>query len=91
VIVDMESEDIIRFTSQAMLVCLLVSLPAIVSSAIIGLAVAFFQAVTSLQDASISHAIKLLVVSAVIAITASWSGAQMITFSQSLMQAAFQR
>lgn len=85
----MESDEIIRFTSQAMLVCLLVSLPAIVASAAIGLAVSFFQAVTSLQDASISHAIKLLVVSAVIAVTASWSGAQMVNFSQALLQAAF--
>ena len=85
----MDSDDIIRFTLQAMLVCLLVSLPAIVSSAVIGLAVAFFQAVTSLQDASISHAIKLLLVSAVIAVTASWSGALMVTFSQALLQAAF--
>ncbi len=87
----MESDDIIRFTSQAMLVCLLVSLPAIAASAVIGLAVAFFQAITSLQDASISHAIKLLVVSAVIAVTASWSGAQMVQFSQALLQAAFRR
>lgn len=87
----MESDEIIRFTSQAMLVCLLVSLPAIVASAAIGLAVSFFQAVTSLQDASISHAIKLLVVSAVIAVTASWSGAQMVNFSQALLQAAFRR
>jgi type III secretion protein S len=86
-----ESDDIIRFTSQAMLVCLLVSLPAIAASAVIGLAVAFFQAITSLQDASISHAIKLLVVSAVIAVTASWSGAQMVQFSQALLQAAFRR
>ncbi|WP_195812359.1 type III secretion system export apparatus subunit SctS [Xylophilus rhododendri] len=87
----MDSDDVIRFTSQAMLVCLLVSLPAIVSSALIGLLVAFLQAVTSLQDASISHGIKLLVVSAVIAVTASWSGAQMVDFSQALLQAAFRR
>lgn len=87
----MNSDDIIRFTSQAMLVCLLVSLPSIVASALIGLLVAFFQAVTSLQDASISHAIKLLLVSAVIAITASWSGSLMVNFSQGLLQAAFRR
>jgi type III secretion protein S len=87
----MNSDDIIRFTSQAMLVCLLVSLPSIVASALIGLLVAFFQAVTSLQDASISHAIKLLLVSAVIAVTASWSGSLMVTFSQGLLQAAFRR
>ena len=85
----MNPDDIVRFTSQAMLVCLLVSLPAIVASAAIGLGVAFVQAVTSLQDASIAHAIKLLVVSAVIAVTAGWSGGQMVTFSHALMQAAF--
>ncbi|MBP7565030.1 MAG: type III secretion system export apparatus subunit SctS [Burkholderiaceae bacterium] len=85
----MNADDIVRFTSQAMVVCLLVSLPAIGSSALIGLVVAFFQAVTSLQDASIAHGIKLLVVSAVIAITAPWAGGQLLVFSQSLLQAAF--
>lgn len=85
----MDADDIVRFTSQAMLVCLLVSLPAIAASAAIGLLVAFGQAVTSLQDASIAHAIKLLVVSAVIAVTAGWSGTQMVVFSHALLQAAF--
>ncbi|WPB57932.1 type III secretion system export apparatus subunit SctS [Xylophilus sp. GOD-11R] len=85
----MNPDDIVRFTSQAMLVCLLASLPAIVASAVIGLLVAFIQAVTSLQDASISHGIKLLIVSAVIAVTASWSAARIVHFSQTLLQAAF--
>ncbi len=85
----MNADDIVRFTSQAMVVCLMVSLPAIASSAIIGLVVAFFQAVTSLQDASIAHGIKLFSVSAVIAFTAPWAGAQMVVFAESLFAAAF--
>jgi type III secretion protein S len=85
----MNSDDIVRFTSQAMLVCMLVSAPAILTSALIGLAVAFFQAVTSLQDSSLAHAIKLAAVSAVIGISARWMGSQLLSFTQSLYQAAF--
>lgn len=85
----MSGDDIIRYTSQAMIVCLLLSLPAIVSSALIGLGVAFFQAVTNLQDASIGHGIKLFVVAATLALTAPWTGSQLLNFALSLWQAAF--
>ena len=85
----MNPDDIIRYTSQAMVVCLLVCLPALISSAVVGLVVAFLQAVTSLQDASISHSIKLLVVSSVIAVTAPWAGSQLVSFAQSLFAGAF--
>lgn len=86
----MNTDDIVRYTSQALLVSLLVSLPAVLSSALIGLLVAFVQAITSLQDASIGHGIKLLAVSAIVIFTAQWSGSQLFVFSQTLWQVAFQ-
>jgi type III secretion protein S len=85
----MNTDDIVRYTTQALLISLLVSLPAVLSSALIGLLVAFVQAITSLQDASIGHGIKLLVVSLVITVTAPWSSAMLYTFCRTLWQAAF--
>ncbi len=85
----MNIDEVVRYTSQAMVLCMLISLPAVAASAIVGLGVAFFQAVTSLQDQSIAYAVKLLVVSAVLAVTAAWSGAQLVSFAKALMGVAF--
>lgn len=85
----MNIDEVIRYTSQAMMVCLIVSLPSVVASAVIGLGVAFLQAVTSLQDQSIAYAVKLLGVGAVLAATAVWSGSQLVSFSRALFEASF--
>ena len=85
----MNIDEVVRYTSQAMVLCLLISMPAVAASALIGLVVAFFQAVTSLQDQSIAYAVKLLVVGAVLALTAAWSGAQLVSFSRALVDVAF--
>ena len=46
----MEYESVIRLTSEALLLCLLVSMPPIVVAAVVGLLVSFVQAVTSLRQ-----------------------------------------
>jgi type III secretion protein S len=84
----MDYENIIRLTSEAMLLCLLVSLPAVVVSAGVGLLVSFLQAITSLQDQSISQGAKLIAVIVTLLITAPWGSAIILRFSQSLMAAA---
>ncbi|RYX91575.1 MAG: EscS/YscS/HrcS family type III secretion system export apparatus protein [Comamonadaceae bacterium] len=85
----MNADDLIRFSSEALMVCMLASMPTVVASAAVGLLVAIVQAVMSLQDQSISYGIKLLVVSAVLVLTAGWAGAQVVNFAKSLITAAF--
>ena len=58
----MDYDNIIRLTSEAMLLCLMVSLPVVAVSAVVGLLVSFVQAITSLQDQSISQGTKLIAV-----------------------------
>jgi type III secretion protein S len=86
----MNPDELVRYASQALIVCLLVSAPAVVSSAVTGLLVAFVQAITSLQDQSISYGIKLLVVSIILVVSAEWSGTQLLMFSKNLFTVAFQ-
>ncbi len=85
----MNVDEVVNYTSQALVLCLVISLPAVGASAFIGLAVAFVQAVTSLQDQSIGYAVKLLVVGGALAVSAPWSGAQLVHFSKALMAVAF--
>lgn len=86
----LELDGVLQLTSQAMMLCLMISLPAVVVSAVVGLLVAFFQAITSLQDASISQGIKLLCVTGVTLLAAPWGATALLRFSESVMTAVFQ-
>jgi type III secretion protein S len=85
----MQFDNVIQLTSQALMMCLLLSLPAVVVSAVVGLLVSFVQAVTSLQDSSISQGIKLLAVTVVVAFGAPWAGSTMLQFAEKLIDASF--
>jgi type III secretion protein S len=85
----MHYENVIRLTSEALMMCLMLSLPAVAVSAIVGLLISFVQAVTSLQDSSISQGIKLLAVTVVVAVCAPWAGSTLLRFSENLMAAMF--
>ncbi|WP_423600124.1 type III secretion system export apparatus subunit SctS [Roseateles sp. MS654] len=85
----MHYENVIRLTSEALMMCLMLSLPAVAVSAIVGLLISFVQAITSLQDSSISQGIKLLAVTVVVAICAPWAGSTLLRFSENLMAAMF--
>jgi type III secretion protein S len=85
----MNPDELVHYASQALIVCLLVSAPAVVSSAVSGLMVAFVQAITSLQDQSIAYGIKLLVVSVVLVVSSEWAGTQLLMFSKTLFTVAF--
>jgi type III secretion protein S len=85
----MDYENIGRLTTTAMTLCLLISLPAVAVAAVVGLAVSFLQAVTSLQDSSISHGIKLIVVTVVIILAAPWGASAILQFARSIMQTIF--
>jgi type III secretion protein S len=86
----METDTVIRLTSQAMLLCLTLSLPAMLASAAIGLLVAFVQAITSMQEQAISQVAKLAAVTVVLVIFAPWGGALVLRFAQSVFAMALQ-
>lgn len=81
---------VIEMTSQALMMCVLLSLPAVAVSAIVGLLVSFVQAITSLQDSSISQGLKLLAVTVVVIIAAPWAGATLLRYSDSILAILFQ-
>ncbi|MCM5681486.1 type III secretion system export apparatus subunit SctS [Schlegelella sp. S2-27] len=86
----MSYENVLQLTSEALLMCVVLSLPAVLVSALVGLLVSFFQAITSLQDSSISQGIKLLAVTVVVFIAAPWAGMTLLRFSENILVAIFQ-
>lgn len=86
----MTSYDVVlQLASEALMLCLLLSLPAVAVSAIVGLLVSLVQAVTSLQDSAISQGVKLLCVTLTVAMTAPWVGSSVLRFSERLIAAMF--
>lgn len=84
----MDLEDIIRIATQGMMLCLYLSLPVIVVSTGIGLLVSFIQAVTSLQDQSLSYGIKLIVTILVLIISSPWCAAALLRFANEALTIA---
>jgi type III secretion protein S len=68
----MDSAVVIDACYRALTLVLWLSLPAVLTSAIVGLGTAIVQAVTQIQDQGVSQAVKLIAVFVVLALTSKW-------------------
>jgi type III secretion protein S len=84
----MEIDTLIRLTTHGLLLCLYISLPVVAGSALTGLLISFLQAITSMQDQSISFGVKLAVVTILIVITAPWAASQVLRFANEIVATA---
>jgi flagellar biosynthetic protein FliQ len=73
---------IVQITNEAILITILVSMPGIVVSLVIGVAVAIFSATTQIQEQALSFVPKMIVVFGVLAATAPWVGSTMLRFAE---------
>ncbi|MDR2503065.1 MAG: type III secretion system export apparatus subunit SctS [Deltaproteobacteria bacterium] len=79
-------------TDLAIQVCYLVlmlSMPAIIVASVTGLMVSLFQAVTQLQEQTLSFGIKLASVIATILLLSGWMGGELTRFSQSIFDSFY--
>jgi type III secretion protein S len=86
----MDFDNIVNLTSHAMILCLLVSLPVVLVSAVVGLLVSFVQAITSLQDQAISQGAKLIAVVITLLVSAPWGASLVLGFARQALAAALQ-
>jgi type III secretion HrpO family protein len=66
---------------EALLLAVAVSLPVVAIAALVGLLVAVLQAATQVQDATLAHLPRLVVVAVVLAVMAPWMGAEIAAFA----------
>ena len=79
-------------TDLAIQVCYLVlmlSMPAIIVASVTGLMVSLFQAVTQLQEQTLSFGIKLASVIATILFMSGWLGGELTRFSQGIFDSFY--
>lgn len=77
----MQESSIIDLTGTALMLVLLLSLPTILVATFVGLLVSFFQALTQIQEQTLSYAIKLIAVIVTLFLTARWAGNEMYAFA----------
>ena len=83
----MELADLATAVKQALLLVLWLSLPAVLTAAVVGLVVAFLQAITQVQDQTISFGIKLVAVIGALALTSVWLGGELYNFADRMFAA----
>lgn len=77
----MSSAFVLDYAVNAMVLVLLLSLPTLVVATVVGLLVSLFQALTQIQEQTLSFGLKLLAVVITLLLTASWVGAELLQWS----------
>ncbi|ABV66480.1 flagellar biosynthetic protein FliQ [Aliarcobacter butzleri] len=76
--------DLIGIAENTVKIILILGLPSLIVSMIIGLVISIFSAVTQVNDASLSFVPKMIFVSAFILISLPWVGDHLETFTKDL-------
>ena len=73
--------DIAGLTSDALLLTLILSMPPILVATLVGLIVSLLQAVTQIQEQTLSTAVKLVAVTLVLLVLAHWLGGELYRYT----------
>ena len=67
-----------------MMIVLLLSLPSILLATFVGLGVSLLQALTQVQEQTLSFAVRLICITLVLMLTAHWLGSEIIRYTESI-------
>ena len=77
----MQSVDVVSYFTQALYLVLWLSLPPIIVGSIVGTLFSLFQALTQIQEQTLSFGVKLIAVAITLLLTARWVGGEMFNFT----------
>ena len=73
--------ELTSLAQDALLLSIAVSIPVVAVAALVGFIVSVFQAATQLQDPTLGHLPRLIVVACVLALLGPWIGSQIAAFA----------
>ncbi len=73
--------DVVYVAKQALVLSLILSLPVVIVASVVGLLFALFQALTQIQDQTLSFAVKLIFIMAVLYLTIDWVGIKLYQYT----------
>jgi type III secretion HrpO family protein len=80
----MDQSTFLDFSSRAMMLTLILSLPAILLATVVGLMISLFQALTQIQEQTLSFAVRLVAITGVLLLLANWIGGELIRYTESI-------
>ena len=80
----MGQDTVISLATQAMTLAVKIAGPILLAGLVIGLLVSIFQAVTSIQEQSLSFIPKIVGVAVIIVLLGPWMLGQLVTYTQNL-------
>ena len=80
----MSQADILHIASQAVMITIKLGAPMLIVSLAIGVAISLVQAVTSIQEATVTFVPKLMGVAVVMILAGGWMLDQLATFTRTL-------
>lgn len=80
----MNQDTVVNLTTQAMTVAMKVAGPMLIVGLVVGLAVSLFQAVTSLQEQTLTFIPKVVCLAIVIVVLGPWMLGQLISYATNL-------
>ncbi len=81
----MENEFAVEVVNQAIKVALMLSAPMLIGALVVGVLVSIFQAVTQINEQTLSFIPKILVIVAALVIFSPWMMETMVTYTQDLI------
>lgn len=82
----MNTPDLASYLSQALYLTLWLSLPTILVASIVGTLFSLLQALTQIQEQTLSFAVKLIAVGVVLALTSRWMGVEMYHYTMAIFE-----
>ena len=87
----MDESSVVDLTMRTLEMALKLSLPLLLSALVVGLVVSVFQAVTQIQEMTLSFIPKILAMVVVIVVAGPWMLGQMTSFTRDLYQSIPER
>ena len=82
----MTADQATELMRSAILLSLVIGLPVMLTAVIVGLAISIFQAVTQLQDQTLSFVPKIIAMMAVLLFVLPWTLEQVVEYSQEVFE-----
>lgn len=83
----MDPANLLSILVKALYLTLWLSLPPIIVASVVGTLFSLFQALTQIQEQTLSFAVKLIAVMATLALTARWIGGELYNYTLLVLDA----
>ena len=84
---NLSTAELIKLANEALYLTLILSLPTIVAASLVGTLTSLVQALTQIQEQTLSFVLKLIAVVVTLMITGNWMGQEISTLTDNIFKA----